>query len=90
MSPYELWLYAYSEVYEMPSMVSTLACPNCGAHELQLRFVVYDDPEGAGHAALWCCRCLHGVVVDRSVAPPGGIQVPYGDDGIPNYRIVSP
>lgn len=48
MASYEEWLDAFQQAYRAPDRVSELACPNCGARELRLRFVLYGN---RGHEA---------------------------------------
>lgn len=90
MASYEQWLEAFQRAYRAPDRTSELACPNCGARELRLRFVIYGDRQDQANAAFWCGSCLEGL-------PPGPSEVPVGcagirgeDAGVPDYRLAQP
>src|SRR5260370_34558917 len=89
-SSFERWLDVYDRAYAAPELLSTLACPNCGAHELALRFVLYGSRTDEGHAAFWCNNCQHGIALGPSTIPPAGVRVPREQADIPRYRIVPP
>jgi hypothetical protein len=97
---YEDWLDAYGSAYEDPESLAALACPNCRAKTLHLRFPLLPEPGdsgGAGNAAFWCSTCLQGILTSRTPIPPWA-QALLTDEaaaaaqkfGIPNYRIIPP
>lgn len=90
MASFEQWLEALQPVYDMsPKRASELLCPNCGAGELQLRFVMY-HPEWRAFIAFWCDNCLEGLAPRPCKVPVGYHPVRDVDANIPNYRCVPP
>jgi hypothetical protein len=90
MASYEDWLQVFQQAYSSPHRVSELACPNCGAHELQLRFVIYGRRAHRANAVFWCGRCLEGMPPGPSEVPAGCAPVRSEDVSVPDYRIVRP
>ena len=90
MASYEQWLEAFNQAYSAPDRIGGLACPNCGARELQLRFVTYGNREDRANAVFWCGSCLEGMPPSPSQVPVGCATVRHEDAGVPNYRVVPP
>lgn len=90
MASYERWLEAFQGAYRAPDRIAGLACPNCGARELRLRFVIYGDREDRANAVFWCGSCLEGMPPGPSEIPAGCAAVRHEDAGIPDYRVVPP
>lgn len=90
MATYQEWLDAFQRAYRAPDRVSELACPNCGARELRLRFVLYGRQEREANAAFWCDSCLQGMPPGPSEVPATCTPVRSEDAHVPNYRIVAP
>ena len=90
MASFEQWLGAFQQAYLSPERASGLMCPNCGARELQLRFVTYGHREGEANVAFWCGNCLQGIAPGPSEVPAAYNRVRHEDADIPNYRIVPP
>jgi hypothetical protein len=67
-----------------------LACPNCGARDLHLRFVLYGSREHEASAVFWCGSCLQGMPPGSSEVPAACTPVRREDADIPNYGIVPP
>lgn len=90
MALFEQWLEAFQQAYHLPpERISEVACPNCGARSLQLRFVVY-LPGGEAHMAFWCSDCLQGIALGPSEVPDAYHRIRHEDANIPNYRVVPP
>src|SRR5215469_18125822 len=90
MTSYEEWLEAFQRAYSAPDRVPELACPNCWAKELHLRFVTYDNQESGANVAFWCGNCLRGIAPGPSDVPTACPRVRHEDANIPNCRIVPP
>lgn len=90
MAAYEQWLDVFQLAYRAPDRVSELACPNCGARELRLRFVLYGTSEHEVNAVFWCDSCLEGMPPGPSELPVTCIPVRPEDVSVPNYRTVPP
>jgi hypothetical protein len=90
MAPYDQWLEAFKRAYRAPDQTAGLACPNCGACKLQLRFVTYGGREDRASAVFWCDSCLEGMPPRPSQVPAGCATVRHEDAGIPNYRVALP
>jgi hypothetical protein len=87
---YDQWLEVFQLAYRAPQLVSELACPNCDARELHLRFLLYEDQGHEANAVFWCGSCLEGMAPGPSEVPGGCTPVRREDAGVPNYRIVPP
>jgi hypothetical protein len=57
---YEKWVDAYQAAYVSPAGAAGIACPNCGALELQLVFNSLEHRD-RGIARMWCANCLHRI-----------------------------
>jgi hypothetical protein len=90
MASYVQWLEAFQRGYRALDRIVELACPNCGACELRLCFVVYGDREDRADAVFWCGSCLEGMPPGPSEVPAGCATVRYEDADIPDYRVVPP
>lgn len=90
MTSYEQWLDVFQQAYRAPDRVSALACPNCGAGELHLCFVLYGTLEHEANVVFWCGSCLEGMPPGPSEVPTGCIPVRTEEADIPDYRIVPP
>ncbi|HEY3903298.1 MAG TPA: hypothetical protein VGM14_05320 [Streptosporangiaceae bacterium] len=90
MASFEQWLGAFRLAYGEPGRVSALSCPNCGAQDLQLRFVLYGSRGQDANAVFWCGNCLQGMPPGPSQVPDSCTPVRAEDAGIPNYRLVPP
>lgn len=90
MASFEQWLEAFQEAYAAPDRASGFPCPNCGAQELRLRFVLYGDRGRTVNAVFWCDHCLEGMPPGPSELPVGSTPVRSDAANIPNYRIVPP
>ena len=90
MASYEQWLDVFQQAYCAPDRVSELACPNCGARELRLRFVLYGNQGHEASAVFWCDSCLEGMPPGPSEVPAACTPVRREDAHVPNYRIVPP
>lgn len=68
--------------------VTSVSCPDCGARQLALRYVVDPDTR-IGYALLWCDANLHGITVSRVQAPEGASIFPLGEpsavEGVPDF-----
>jgi uncharacterized Zn finger protein (UPF0148 family) len=84
---FEQWLEACKQAYNLPpERIGEVVCPNCGARELQMRFV-NSRPNGEASVAFWCDHCLEGIS-SRVYAVPAAYQRTRNDDAyIPNYRL---
>jgi hypothetical protein len=71
MASFEEWLGLWNRAYAHPDQISGLACPNCGARELSLRFVV-QTRQDEGNVAFWCDGCLEGVALGPATVPALG------------------
>jgi len=90
MASFKQWLEAFQQIYHLsPERASEVECPNCGARELQLRFVTY-RPDGEAHMAFWCGNCLEGISLGPSEVPEAYHRVRREEANIPDYRIVPP
>ena len=87
---FPMWLTAFQRAYDAPHEVAAIACPNCGARELELWFVLYGADERDGNVAFWCDRCLHGVALGPSRIPSSANRVKAEAAQIPPFCIVPP
>ena len=87
---FEQWLQVFNAAYEAPDGVGRLRCPECGANDLVLQFVLYGKDPHEGRVAFWCNTCHFGIAPGRITVPAGGETVRLEDAHIPKYRIVPP
>ena len=90
MVSYDEWLNAFQLAYRAPERVAELACPNCGARELRLLFILQGGRGNEADAVFWCGSCLEGMPPGPSEVPAGCRPVRLEDAGVPNYRVVPP
>jgi hypothetical protein len=90
VASYEQWLDVFDRAYRDPDQIAALACPNCGARELRLRFVFYGGRGTGVNAVFWCGNCLEGMPPGPSEVPAACTPVRSEDAGVPDYRIVPP
>ena len=92
---WEKWLEAYQAYYEKPSDGTSVACPKCGFHLLNLVYKGYPE-SGVGYASFWCSECLTGISISRCQVPTGArfisLGVPPEERAaiIPDYVLVVP
>jgi hypothetical protein len=86
----ERWLDVFDRAYREPGQISALACPNCGARELRLRFVLYGSRGIGAYAVFWCGSCLQGLPPGPSKVPAAWTPVRREDAGVPDYQVVPP
>ena len=87
---FEQWLQAFQAAYEHPGAIDRLACPQCGEHQLNLRFILYGSREDEGHIVFWCCNCNNGIALGPGTVPVGGVTVRRENAQIPQFHVVPP
>ncbi len=88
---YDQWAAAYQQAYAAAEeTVTDLACPNCGATQLHLVFVVSGQRADRGRAAFWCGNCLKGVLMAPCRVPRRAPRFTDDTAAIPNYALVPP
>jgi hypothetical protein len=76
---FETWLTAFEAMYEALPARGDALCPDCGGATLHLVFT--GDPRSRrAYAQLWCEKCVRGIPISQTVAPPG---VPMNDYRVP-------
>lgn len=89
------WLIKYGEIYEDPSRLSAISCPNCASRELNLVMVLQNENDRQGWGAFWCNHCMTGVAIDRAEVREGIFTyadtpgVSFGNV-IPDYKLIQP
>jgi DNA-directed RNA polymerase subunit M/transcription elongation factor TFIIS len=85
---YGQWLDALQQASDLsPERIVEVACPSCGARELQLRFVGHRAADEAP-VAFWCSHCLQGISLRPIEVPTAYQPVRREDAHIPSYRLV--
>ena len=90
MASYEQWLDVFQKAYSAPDQVLDLVCPNCGAKDLRLRFVILGGDGARSDAVFWCGSCLEGMLPGPSEVPATCTPVRREDANVPNYRFEPP
>lgn len=90
MASYRAWMDVFQQAYRAPDRVPELACPNCGARQLHMVFVIFGSRGHRANAVFWCGRCLEGMPADPSAVPAGCQPMRHEDADVPNFRIVPP
>ncbi|WP_435178583.1 hypothetical protein [Actinacidiphila sp. bgisy145] len=68
MADRDAWLKALALVSNGQRVTTSVPCPACGNHQLEVRYIV-DPTSRVGYALFWCGACLHGITVSRVRAP---------------------
>jgi hypothetical protein len=91
MTLFAKWVAAFQQACDRPpERIAEVACPSCGARELQLRFVSHrpDGEDDVARVAFWCDQCLQGISLRPVEVPAAYQQVRREDAHIPSYRLV--
>lgn len=94
MATFDQWMDVYALAYDAIPDRPTMACPNCGHHEVNLVFTAKIDGH-TGWASLWCGHCLEGTHLSRVPIPAGAVvrdgNQPLADQlpAVPDYRLVN-
>jgi hypothetical protein len=91
MASYEQRLETFQSAHVAPDRTGELACPNCGAMDLRLRFVIFGGREdrrtSPSGASLALTTCRQFPVQSRSAAPPSGTKTwAFRTTGLPRRR----
>lgn len=83
-----MWTAAYERARDAPDRIGDIACPTCGAHTLNLVFVLFRPSARAGQGAFWCGTCQWGLAGLRAPLPPGVRTTLAGQEDFPDFRLV--
>lgn len=89
-SSWRTWNRLYSWAWTDPDVLTTAACPECGATG-GLRLLFHPGAsEGVASGTLGCDTCVTGIGLCRVPVPGWATPAPYNPDDTPNYRLLPP